>query len=135
MSTENLALPIPNAVLEPYIKQAVSTAILGALDGDKLVMAAVQNVLEMKVNSEGKVDSYGSYNKYALCEILARRKITEIAQQTINEMAERMRPKIKAEIERQLKTKHSQIATALVDGMVKSLAASWNVKVEFREAV
>lgn len=128
--SENMQFPIPNSVLEPYIKQAVSTAITTALgDGAALVSKAVEHALAQKVSSSGNQSNYAYENKFQLVEIVAQNKIQEIARQTINEMAEGMRPHIKVAIESQLKKKHSAIAQALVDGLIKSLSTSWNVKV------
>lgn len=128
--SENMQFPIPNSVLEPYIKQAVSTAITAALgDGAALVSKAVEHALAQKVSSNGNQSGYAYENKFQLVEIVAQNKIQEIARQTINEMAEGMRPHIKVAIESQLKKKHSAIAQALVDGLIKSLSTSWNVKV------
>lgn len=128
--SENMQFPIPNSVLEPYIKQAVSSAIVGALgDGTKLIELAVQNALSTKVDSEGKVSQYSSYNNNMLVDVLAKNKIQQIAKDVINEMAEEMRPKIKEQIEKQLKTKHSLIARTLVDGMIESLTSKWSVSI------
>lgn len=127
---ENMQFPIPNSVLEPYIKQAISTAITAALgDGAKLVEMAVQQALSQKVNSEGKVDSYSSYNTHQLVEVIARNKIQEIARDVVGQMAEGMRPKIKEAIEKQLKTKHTAIAQVLVDSLISSLTSKWSVNV------
>lgn len=131
MADENLQFPIPNSVLEPYIKQAVSTAITAALgDGTKLIEQAVHQALSTKVNSSGFVDStYSSDNKYQLAEIIAGNKIREIAKETINQMAEEMRPRIREEIEKYLKKQHGVFAKALVNGLIKGLSCSWGVKV------
>lgn len=128
---ENMQFPIPNSVLEPYIKSAVSTAITAALgDGAKLVEKAVEQALSQKVSSNGHVSRYDYENKFQLVELVAQNRIQEITRETINEMAEAMRPQIKTSIESQLKKKHSAIAQALVDGLIKSLSSSWNVKVD-----
>ena len=131
MSEQNFSFPIPNNVLEPYIKSAVSTAIVAALgDGTSLIEKAVHQALTHKVNSQGKVDSYSSYNTHNLVDIVARDAIIEITKSTINEMAEQMRPKIREQIEKQLKTQHSKLAQAMVDGMIEGLKSSWSVKVD-----
>lgn len=130
MSNENMQFPIPNSVLEPYIKQAVSTAITAALgDGAKLVEAAVHSAMTQKVNQHGKIDQYQSYNTHQLVEVLASNKIRDITREVVNEMAEGMRPAIKEAIERQLRTKHSAIAKCLVESLINSLKTSWNVQV------
>ncbi len=128
--SENMQFPIPNSVLEPYIKAAVGTAITAALgDGAKLVELAVQQALTQKVNAQGRVDQYSHHNTHQLVEVVAKNRIQDITREVINQMAEGMRPKIKEAIEKQLKSKHSAIAQALVDSLIKSLATSWNVKV------
>jgi leucyl aminopeptidase len=134
MSNENMQFPIPNSVLEPYIREAVAVSITAALgDGGKMIEEAVAQALAVRVDASGKISNYDSYNKYPIAEVLARRKIVEVARDVINEMAEQMRPKIKEQIERQLKTKHSVIAKALVDGMIDSLSSQWAVKINFSD--
>lgn len=129
--SDNMQFPIPNSVLEPYIKAAVATAITASLgDGAKLVELAVQQALTQKVSSNGRLSSSSYENKFDLVETVATSRIQEITRETINAMAEQMRPQIKASIEKQLKSKHGPIAAALVDGLIKSLATSWNVKVD-----
>ena len=124
MEDKNFQFPIPNSVLEPYIKQAVAVAITSALeDGTKLVEHAVSVALSETVNSSGKASNYSSDNRYILAEVLAKNKIQEIARETVNEMAEQMRPKIKEQIENQLRNKHSLIAQSLVDGLIGSLTS------------
>lgn len=128
---ENLQFPIPNSVLEPYIKQAVSTAIVGALgDGTKLIEMAVSNALQQKVNSMGKVSNSSYDNNFIFAEVVAKNKIQEIAREVIHEMAEGMRPKIQDCITRQLQKKHKQIADVLVDGLIESLTSRWSVSLK-----
>ena len=128
--TDNMQFPIPNSVLEPYIKQAVSAAITASLgDGAKLVELAVQQALQTKVDSNGGVSRYISDNRYQLVEAVAANKIRDIARETINEMAEQMRPAIKDAVEKQIKNKQTAIAKCLVDGLIGSLVSKWSVSV------
>ena len=128
---ENMQFPIPNSVLEPYIQAAVSTAITAALgDGTALVEKAVASALMRKVDARGVVSNSEYDNRNVLVDVVASNKIQEVAREVISEMAEGMRPKIKEAIEKQLKTKHSEIAKLLVSGLMESLKTSWAVKVE-----
>lgn len=132
MSEQNLAFPIPNSVLEPYIKTAVSTMIASALgDGTQIIQTAVIAALGELVDVNGRVSNYKSENKFPIVEIIAKNRIREIAAECIKEMADEMRPQIKEHIGKQIKAKHSDLAKALVDGMVESLQSSWNVQVKF----
>lgn len=131
MANDNMQFPIPNSVLEPYIKQAVSASIVAALgDGSQLIYQAVSLALNAKVNSAGKESTSSYENKFNLVDVLAKNKIQEIAKEVINEMAESMRPKIKSQIELQLKTKHKLLAQTLTDGMIKSLTSQWSVTIK-----
>lgn len=129
--SDSLAFPIPNSVLEPYIKQAVATAITASLgDGAKLIELAVQQAMAAKVDSSGHTSRSDYDNRFPLVEIVAKNKIQEVARETINEMAEQMRPQIRAQIEKQLRNQHGKLATALVDGLIGSLKSSWSVRID-----
>lgn len=131
MSTENMSLPIPNAVLEPYIKTAVSAAIAGALgDGVSVIEKAVQQALMIKVDAEGKHRNSDYYDKYPLIEYLAAEKIREFTKLAVSEMAEQMRPQITESVKKLIAKKGSTIANTLVDGMIESLKTTWAVTVE-----
>jgi len=131
MSNDNMQFPIPNAVLEPYIKAAVASAITASLgDGAKLVEHAVHQALTAKVNAHGVTSNSGYDNTHLLADVVSRNAIQAIARETINEMAEQMRPKIREQIEKQLKNQHSKLAQALVDGLIGSLSSSWSVRVD-----
>lgn len=127
----NMQFPIPNAVLEPYIKSAVATAIAASLgDGAKLVEAVVQRALTDKVDENGNRNTSDYYNKHLLVDIVSRKAIQEIARETIRGLAEEMRPKIKEQVEKHIKTQSSKLAQALVDGLIGSLKTSWSVTVK-----
>ncbi len=130
---KNLQFPISKELIEPFIKQAVSIAITSALgDGAKLVEHAVANAMDQKVNGEGNISRSSYDNKYVFAEVVAKKKIQDIARETIHEMAEQMRPKIKEAILKQLKSKHNLIAKTLVDGIVTSLTSRWSVNIEMK---
>lgn len=124
--------PIPNDVLEPYIKSAVSTAIVAALgDGTKLVENAVAETLNRKVDDRGKVSQYSSDNKYAYAEVVCKDVLSEVIKQTLKEMAEQMKPDLKKEIAKQLKASSSKIAASFVDCLAGNLECGFNVNLCF----
>lgn len=131
--SENLNFPIPNNVLEPYIKQAVSASIVGALgDGTKLIELAVQDALAKKVNDQGVVDRYHNCNYNDIVTFLATKKIHEIAREVINGLAEQMRPSIEEKVRELILKRNDDIAHTLVNGLVDSLACKWNINVELK---
>lgn len=130
MNEQNMNFPIPNAVLEPYIKAAVSASIAAALgDGVKIIEVAVQSALMKKVDERGKVNDSSYHNKYNIMDIIATESIQKIARETIQEMAEEMRPEIRAQIQKHIKSKSGEIAGTLVNGLMDSLKSEWNIKV------
>lgn len=131
---ENLNFPIPNTVLEPYIKQAVSTAIVTALgDGTELITKAVQAAINTKVDSSGKISNYSSDNRYILAEVVARNKIISIAKEVINEMAEQLRPQIENEVRKELQKSTKEMAKIIVDGVVNAASSRFSINVKFNE--
>jgi len=128
--TENFNFPIPNEVLEPYIKEAVSASIVGALgDQGRLIEVAVQRAIALKVNSEGNVSRYSSDNKHHLIDVIAQKNIQKITKEVVNEMAEQMREPIGRAVKDQILSHHSEIAQTLVNGLIDSLKTTWNIKV------
>jgi hypothetical protein len=134
MAKENFNFPIPNEILEPYIKEAVSTTIIAALgDGTELVKKAVHAALRTKVGPNGTISSSSYDNKYDLVETVASNKINEIARETIYEMAEQMRPKIVEAVKKELVDNHARMAEALVNGLIESVTSRWSCSVKFFE--
>lgn len=131
---ENMQFPIPNSVLEPYIRDAVSAAIVASLgDGTQLIAKAVHAAMGTKVNSKGFVSTSSYENSYNLVEVVAANRIREIAVETVNQMAEGMRPGIKAEVEKHIKKNHGKLAEAMVNGLMVGLTSNWSVSIKFAE--
>ena len=64
-----LDLKIDQEAITGVIKQMVNAGIVQALDEKNNIASSIVNqVLSMKVDDEGKVSSYSSYNKYTLLE-------------------------------------------------------------------
>lgn len=131
---DNAQLPIPKEILEPYLKQAVSASIMQLMgdNGMTFVAAAVQNSLQQKVDSNGRASNYSSDAPYV--EWLAKNTIQKIALETINGMAEQLRPSIEDAVKKSLQKNNSALAKALVDGMVKSLSSQWSVSIKVSDS-
>ena len=131
--SENFAFPIPNSVLEPYIKAAVSTAIMQAIgDGKELVKKAVAAALTQKVDSYGNISRNSYENRYNLVEVLATSQIQKIAQETIKEVITELRPQIEIAAREHIQKQTGEIARLLVDGMLESVCQNWNISVNLK---
>jgi uncharacterized membrane-anchored protein len=129
--SDNAQLPIPREMLEPYLKQAVAASIMQLMgdNGMKFVAAAVQNSLQQKVNARGQIDSSSYQNDTPFVEWLARDVIHKIARETVNGLAESLRPSIEEAVKKNLQKSTNVLAKTLVEGMVKSLSSEWAVKI------
>jgi hypothetical protein len=118
MANENATLPIPNAVLEPYIKAAVAASISGILgNGDEIVRKIVDHAMQQKVNDVGVVSRNSYENNQSFIEFLASSEIHKIARSAMNEMVAEMRPQIKTQIKRLISLRKDQIAEGLLNGL------------------
>ena len=116
MAEDNFRFPIPKELLEPFIKEAVSASIIGALgDGTKLITEAVQETLRKKVDKHGNVSNYSSDNKYALIDILAQREIKKIVLSVLEEYATSLRPQIEEGIRKALNADAEGLGAALYE--------------------
>ena len=116
MSDDNFRFPIPKELLEPFIKDAVSASIIGALgDGTKIITQAVQETLRKKVDRNGNVSNYSSDNKYSLVDILAQKEIQKVVLSVLEEYATVLRPKIEEGIRKALNNDAESLGAALYE--------------------
>lgn len=132
--SQALGLPISKEILEPYIREAVSASILGVIgDGQQVVVAAVESALSEQVGPNGTRSGYSYENKHPFVEVLAKNAIQKVALETVNRMAEELRPQIETAVKSHLQKQHSKLAKTLVDGMVRSLSSQWSVKLSVND--
>lgn len=129
MADENLRFLIPKELLEPFIKEAVSVSILGALgDGSKLIVQAIQETLQKKVDKNGDVSKYSSNNKYSLVDILAQREIKKIVVAVLEEYATSLRPQIEEGIRKALNADAEGLGAALYERYMKEVYRELRIK-------
>ena len=119
--SENLVKPIIEAKIEATIIEALGGA-------DKIIGPLVYETLMRKCNSEGKVENYGSYNKFTYLEVLCTEKLKAAAKVALEKfIADRM-PTIENQIEFQLRKQSSAFAKIMVDGLKECMKTSWQLK-------
>jgi histidine ammonia-lyase len=115
-----MSRPLENIdkIVEEAVTQRTHAAIVQSLEGDMhgLVSKIVDTVLHTKVRDGN------TYRDIPFIQMVARDAIQEVAKEAVAEWAQKARPKIQAELERQLSTSktHRLIATQLVDKLVKT---------------
>ena len=126
---EQATVNIPRDVLEPIVRAQVTAGVLRAFgDPAELIEQVVARSLTQKVDSDGKVNTYDSYNKYDVAEVLAKQAIHKMTKEMLAEFVEQQRPKIEAAVKSALAKKSGAFAKALVDGLQRSVSAEWSFK-------
>ncbi|RGR75488.1 hypothetical protein DWY25_04430 [Holdemania filiformis] len=135
-----LDLKIDQEAITGVIKQMVNAGIVQALDEKNNIASSIVNqVLSMKVDDEGKVSSYSSYNKYTLLEYYVKQMIKDEAVNVIKEVMEEKREDIRGMIKREMSKKATidSFYKAFLSGVVDSIDSTYrttiNVSVNKKE--
>ena len=135
-----LDLKIDQEAITGVIKQMVNAGIVQALDEKNNIASSIVNqVLSMKVDDEGKVSSYSSYNKCTLLEYYVKQMIKDEAVNVIKEVMEEKREDIRGMIKREMSKKATidSFYKAFLSGVVDSIDSTYrttiNVSVNKKE--
>lgn len=135
-----LDLKIDQEAITGVIKQMVNAGIVQALDEKNNIASSIVNqVLSMKVDDEGKVSSYSSYNKYTLLEYCVKQMIKDESLNVIKEVMEEKREDIRGMIKREMSKKETidSFYKAFLSGVVDSIDSTYrttiNVSVNKKE--
>lgn len=134
--SETASVNIPKDMIEPVIKAHIQTAIVSALgDGRALIEAAVQRILNEKVDEQGKPSTYSNARPFV--DFLMRQCITTAAKEVIMEELPKHKEAIRASIKANLARRNSPLIRQFVDGMVGALTSPdrlrYRVQVDFNE--
>ena len=113
----NVSLTISKDIVNPIVETKIKEAILSAMGGqDEILKKILDQIMYQKVNSEGRVSSYSSENKYPWIDILISQKIQDAVKLAITELFTTKQDVIKAEIIKKLmsKTGAEKFASALL---------------------
>lgn len=125
----NATVNIPKDVIDPIVRQQVCAGIVAALgDPSVLISAVVDRAIKQKVDSEGKINEYGSYNTHDMVEVLAKKAINSVVQQAIRDWVDDHKPAIKEQVEKVLMKQKGAFAKSLVEGMVDAAKQQWSFK-------
>jgi len=125
----DVSLNLSGEVVEPIVREKINAAVINALgDSDRLIRAAVQFALDMKVDSSGKPSNYSHSKTFIawFCE----KALRETATAALQEFVDEQRPAITAEIKRQLSLSRNKVARAFVNGLADSLDSKYKLSVD-----
>lgn len=119
-------------LVEPIIRDQIAAAVVSQLgDTTELVKRMVHLSLTAKVNSEGKIDQYSSYNKYDFIEVLAGKAIREAATQAIQKIVAEQQPAIQAAIEAELRRSPKRTASAVLSAFLDGVKSNYRITANF----
>lgn len=133
----SVSMNIDQSVVNSIVAAEVQAAVAKALTGhEQMVSAIVAQALTMKVDSEGKISKYDSYNTRTYLEYFVNQAIQEAAKEAFQEYMVEIKPKIKAELVKQIRkqTSAESLAGVILEGLGQSVASKWRVGVELRLA-
>jgi uncharacterized protein with von Willebrand factor type A (vWA) domain len=138
MENNMVSLKVDETMVSKILEKQIQAAIVAQLGKqDQLIERAVVVALSKKVNNEGNVDSYSSYNTHDFLEVLASKSIREAATEALKEWLAINREKVKEAVLKELEKPNRQrsIATAYADAIENSLKCNWNMtcNIQFKE--
>jgi len=138
MDENIVSLKVDKELVSKILEKQIQAAIVAQLGTqEQLIQKAVSVALSEKVNSEGKRDSYSSYNTHDYLEVLASQSIRNAAKEALNEWLKENSAKVKEAVFSELKkpSRQKSIAVAYADAIENSLKCNWNMScnISFKE--
>ena len=136
MENNMMSLSISKEMLTPVIEQQVKAMMATILGGqEKIVDNVIKNILETKVDSDGRPTSYSSGRTYF--EWLLKDEITKAVKELIAEEMKSKVSNIKKAVKKQIQSESGAtvIADALLNGLNKTCESSWRstFKIELKQ--
>ena len=134
---EKQALGMTMQISQEYINNLATEMIrenlLAALGGsDKFVEELTKEILNTKVNKDGKVSSYRCSDDIPYIQYLINKTIREEVTGTLQEMLDEKRPEIREKIRKELMKKNTvnKFFDAFTNVISKSLEDEWRTRFE-----
>ena len=136
MENNMMSLSISKEMLTPVIEQQVKAMMATILGGqEQIVDKVIKNILETKVDSNGRPTSYTSGKTYF--EWLLKDEITKAVKELIAEEMKSKVSNIKKAVKKQIQSESGAtvIADALLNGLNKTCESSWRstFKIELQQ--
>jgi peptidyl-tRNA hydrolase len=129
MMPESATLNVPNDVIEPIIQQHVAGAVAQALMGrDQLIAQCVTQVLNQKVDAEGKVSNYSYHDSRTWLQWMMQQCVRKATKEALEAELAKHADAIKKAIVADLRSTKGKLAKQLAEGMVSALAHPDNLK-------
>jgi CO dehydrogenase/acetyl-CoA synthase beta subunit len=136
MATETATMQLPMDLIKPAIEAKVNAAVIEALGKtDHLIMRVVEQIMNQKVDNEGKHQSYDGYNKVSwltwAVEDATKTAIKAAIQAHIATNTDKIKAAIDAEMRKSKSPLVQTLISSMAEGMAKAIEGNYRVNVEF----
>jgi len=129
MSSE-VQVNIGQDLIGPIVEAKIQAAITSSLTNPKdLVNEMITRILSQKCDAEGKVNSYSSYNKYTMVDMVCRNALQRATKAAMEEWVSENTKLLKDTLKKQIAASPAKFAKVFLDGLAGSLKSSWAFKV------
>lgn len=133
---DSATLALPMDLIRPAIEAKVNEAVISALGGSKrLIEELVVQIMNRKVDENGKLSDYSSYNKHPWLSVVVRKIVEEAIQKSVTEYVATKTDEIRAAIDAEMRKSKSPLVqsliTSMADGMAKAVSERYRVSVAF----
>lgn len=123
MAENQATMTLPMDLIKPAIEAKINAAVIEALNGtDRLIERVVCEIMNRRVDSEGKHNSYDSYNKEPWLVWAVQNAVDEAVKKAIADHIAEKTETIKAAMEAEMRKSKSPLVQALINGMAEGMA-------------
>ncbi len=124
-------IKLDRKLVDNLVKEHLNAAVLSVLADSKeaLLRQMADQILNLKVDEEGNVNSYYSYNKYSLIEIAMNRELRGVIIKTVQDNLEAIKPEISKAVKAELKKSGNKIASGMMEGLFDAIKYDFSFKV------
>jgi len=128
-----VSMNVDPEIVQAIIRKNIETSLLSAMGDESekgaILDAIVMSAIKCKVNSDGKISSYNSDNKYEYLDWKIQQVIRGATATALNEYVESKSNTFKKAIKKAVEENAGEIANNLVKAFAESAANSWRFKV------
>lgn len=130
MSNEIATINIDKKMVEGLVERQMQAAIVRELNGTKdlLLERVVNDIIKTKVDSNGRVDERGYSDSQPLVAYLCKKKIAELAQESVAKFFQNEAPEIEKAVIKELTKQKSAFAKAAVSAMIGAVKSDYRYK-------
>jgi hypothetical protein len=124
-------IKLDQKLVDNLVKEHLSAAVLSVLADKKehLLRQMSDQILNLKVDEDGNINSYSSYNKYSWIEQAMNKELRSTIIQTIQENLSSIKPDIEKAVKAELRKSGNKIASSMMEGLFEAIKYDFSFKV------